>query len=112
MKRMCGAFTKVCVWMVVIVTAIPAPLMAQTWRHGWNWLWDKRCSSRLTRAHESNRASAARSSSNSLPAASGENSSGYRSHRADPERLLAGGLIRSAASFGRYENQTGTGRAI
>jgi polysaccharide export outer membrane protein len=30
MKRMCGAFTKVCVWMVVIVTAIPAPLMAQT----------------------------------------------------------------------------------
>src|SRR5687767_1806820 len=30
MKRMCDVFTKVCVWMVVIVTAIPAPLMAQT----------------------------------------------------------------------------------
>ena len=30
MKRTCHAFTKVCVWMVVIVTAVPAPLMAQT----------------------------------------------------------------------------------
>jgi polysaccharide biosynthesis/export protein len=30
MKRMCDVFTKVCVWMVVIVTTIPAPLMAQT----------------------------------------------------------------------------------
>ena len=30
MKRICDALTKVCVWMVVIGTAIPAPLMAQT----------------------------------------------------------------------------------
>src|SRR4026207_2429997 len=30
MKRTCRAFTKVCIWMVVIVTAVPAPLMAQT----------------------------------------------------------------------------------
>ena len=30
MKRICDALTKVCVWMVIIGTAIPAPLMAQT----------------------------------------------------------------------------------
>src|SRR5687767_4144468 len=30
MERISHTFTKVCVWMVVIVTAIPAPLTAQT----------------------------------------------------------------------------------
>ena len=40
--------------------------------------------------HQSDRSSTARSSSNSLPDASGKNASGYRSDRTDAQRLLAG----------------------
>ena len=121
MKRMCGAFTKVCVWMVVIVTAIPAPLMAQTLGgSGFQSLGGV--------------GGAGSGTKDVLPGSPVLTNPTALQPLAPPQTpcppppaktppaiaptgptlndFLAGGFIRSAASFGRYENQTGTGRAL
>src|SRR4029079_301936 len=76
------------------------------------WLRGKRSSARVAGYDESDGASAAHASSTSLSGACTEDSTCDRSHGSDTERLLAGGLCRGAAPFGRHENTIRTGRAL